>query len=69
MHDVAGVRGRKCSPDLLFGLGRIPNGIPLRVDLRWRDPSGRVCVQTLTLTPGWHTVRLGWPGSSPEEEQ
>ncbi len=50
----------KRSPDLHFGLGSGPAGVPVRVDLRWRDPAGRVREETLRLPPGWHTVRLGW---------
>jgi hypothetical protein len=50
----------KRSPDLHFGLGRV-GGEPLRVDLRWRDPSGAVRQHTLSVPPGWHTVMLGWP--------
>ena len=57
----------KRSPDLHFGLGRVPDMTPLRVDLRWRDPSGRPLAQTLDLTPGWHTVRLAWP--HPEDDR
>ena len=53
----------KRSPDLHFGLGLVPAGTLVRVDLRWRDPSGGVRAQTLDLTPGWHTVQLAWPTS------
>jgi hypothetical protein len=51
----------KRSPDLHFGLGVLPAGTTVRVDLRWRDPSGRIRAQTLSLAPGWHTVQLAWP--------
>jgi hypothetical protein len=51
----------KRSPDLHFGLGQIPDGQKLVVDLRWRDPNGKLHQQRLELTPGWHTVVLGWP--------
>lgn len=57
----------KRSPELLFGLGSVPDGTLLRVDLRWRDPSGRPLAQKLELTPGWHTVRLAWP--HPEDDR
>jgi hypothetical protein len=50
----------KRSPDLHFGLGHVPSHVLLPVTLRWRDSSGRVQQQTLSLTPGWHTVVLGW---------
>jgi hypothetical protein len=51
----------KRSPDLHFGLGQIPVDQKLKVDLRWRDPNGKLHQQTLELPPGWHTVVLGWP--------
>jgi hypothetical protein len=50
----------KRSPDLHFGLGQLTSDTPLRVELRWRTPRGEVRSETLTLTPGWHTVQLGW---------
>jgi hypothetical protein len=53
----------KRSPDLHFGLGRARGDA--RVELRWRDPDGRVRRDTLSLAPGWHTVVLGWPGTEP----
>ena len=46
------------SPDLHFGLGTMAPDAELTVDLRWRDVDGVVRAQTLTLTPGWHTVWL-----------
>lgn len=49
----------KRSPDLHFGLGEIPATSSLQVELRWRTSSGDIRSQTLTLTPGWHTVQLG----------
>lgn len=52
----------KRSPDLHFGLGRHPPGVPLRVELRWRDGEGRVREEALELLPGWHTVLLGRGG-------
>jgi hypothetical protein len=51
----------KRSPDLHFGLGQILADQKLKVDLRWRDPAGKLHEQTLELKPGWHTVVLGWP--------
>jgi hypothetical protein len=51
----------KRSPDLHFGLGTLPSDTALPVELRWRDPDGQVHQETLNLTPGWHTVMLGWP--------
>ncbi len=50
----------KRSPDLHFGLGRIPQNTSLKVELRWRDPEGRIHQDILQLAPGWHTVMLGW---------
>lgn len=49
------------SPDLHFGLGAIPPGTKLDVELRWRDESGHLQQQELKLEPGWHTVLLGTP--------
>ncbi|MFZ0750056.1 MAG: ASPIC/UnbV domain-containing protein, partial [Pyrinomonadaceae bacterium] len=54
-----GHSGRR-SPELHFGLGDVPVDSPLRVEIRWRDPNGRVCSEALWLPPGWHTVVLGW---------
>ena len=51
----------KRSPDLHFGLGDFPAGEKVTVDLRWRDPGGKVHAQSLQLAPGWHTVVLAWP--------
>ena len=51
----------KRSPDLHFGLGDFPGGEKVTVDLRWRDPGGKVHAQSLQLAPGWHTVVLAWP--------
>jgi hypothetical protein len=53
----------KRSPDLHFGLGTLDPQTRLRVELRWRDPGGKVRRETLELSPGWYTVRLGKPGS------
>jgi len=53
----------KRSPDLHFGLGAAA-AIPLQVNVRWRDPKGRAREETLSVSPGWHTVLLGWPGKS-----
>jgi len=50
----------KRSPDLHFGLGPLDLATNLRVDLRWRDPTGQMHQATLYLQPGWHTVLLGW---------
>jgi len=46
----------KRSPALFFGLGG--ERAPVRVDLRWRDPSGRVRGRTIEVAPGRHTVML-----------
>jgi enediyne biosynthesis protein E4 len=50
----------KRSPDLHFGLGR--DSGPLRVDIRWRDGSGRPRHETHQLGPGWHTLVLATDG-------
>jgi enediyne biosynthesis protein E4 len=49
----------KRSFDLHFGLGPLPDGAALRVELHWRDGQGRVRTRTVSLAPGWHTVLLG----------
>ncbi len=49
----------KRSPELHFGLGQVAGGAQLPVKIRWRDAHGRLHQQTLQLTPGLHTVRLG----------
>jgi len=51
----------KRSPDLHFGLGKIPKQYELNVDISWRDPSGHKHKQRFLLSPGWHTVQLAWP--------
>jgi hypothetical protein len=49
----------KRSPDLHFGLGQIAG--PVRVRIDWRDPSGQVQQQLLSMKPGWYTVLTAWP--------
>lgn len=49
----------KRSPDLHFGLAQAGSVAPVRVDLQWRDRQGVVRRQTMTLSPGWHTLLLG----------
>jgi enediyne biosynthesis protein E4 len=49
----------KRAPSIHFGLGRIPPGAKLKVELRWRHSDGRILEKTLSLLPGWHTVLLG----------
>jgi hypothetical protein len=48
----------KRSPELHFGLGRLPASTPVTVDLAWRDANGAVHRETLQLTPGLHTILL-----------
>ncbi|MDQ2696930.1 MAG: CRTAC1 family protein [Pseudomonadota bacterium] len=52
--------GGRRSPELHFGLGRLPDAA-LAVELRWRDGGG-VHTRTLELTPGPYTITLGAPG-------
>ncbi|HKI05515.1 MAG TPA: CRTAC1 family protein, partial [Thermoanaerobaculia bacterium] len=54
----SGHSGKK-SPEIHFGLGRAAAGVPLQVDVRWRDGSGKARTETLRLTPGRHRVVLG----------
>ena len=51
----------KRSPDLHFGLENVQGMVQVKV--RWRDPEGSVREETLNLTPGRHTVVLGWSKS------
>jgi enediyne biosynthesis protein E4 len=48
----------KRAPTLHFGLGGLPAGTPLRVEVRFRDAAGALHTQVLHLTPGWHRVML-----------
>ena len=54
----SGHSGRR-SPDILLGLGKLPAGQTLDVELKWRDTGGQAQATTLRLDPGWHTVLLG----------
>jgi enediyne biosynthesis protein E4 len=49
----------KRSSDLHFGLGQISSDTPLKVELAWRDGSGKIEHKTVWLKPGWHSVELG----------
>jgi enediyne biosynthesis protein E4 len=49
----------KRSSDLHFGLGQINPDTPLKVELAWRDGSGKIEHKTVWLKPGWHSVELG----------
>jgi hypothetical protein len=59
----SGHSGRR-SPDVHLGLGKLDSSAPLNVDLKWRDPAGKVQETTLKLAPGWHTVVLGKTAST-----
>jgi len=48
----------KRSNEVHIGLGKDVTG-PVQVHLKWRDRSGQIHEQNLTLTPGWHSVQLG----------
>ena len=49
----------KRSPDLHFGLGQVNPDTALKVDLAWRNGSGKVEHRTVWLKPGWNSVELG----------
>jgi hypothetical protein len=49
----------KRSPELHFGLGGIPEGTALTVDLGWRDSQGQVNRRSVVATTGWNTIVLG----------
>jgi enediyne biosynthesis protein E4 len=51
----------KRSPDLHFGLGNVQGVV--QVQVRWRDPEGRVREEWLNLSPGRHRIMLAWPKS------
>jgi hypothetical protein len=51
----------KRSPDLHFGLGGFQSEV--KVEIRWRDPDGKVQQQLLNLKPGRYTVVLKWAKS------
>ena len=61
VREVDGGNGHsgKRSRELHFGLGHIPDDKQLRVEIRWRDPGGRIQSEKVSLSPGWHTVILG----------
>jgi enediyne biosynthesis protein E4 len=49
----------KRSADLHFGLGQVSADTLLKVDLAWRNVSGKVERKTVWLTPGWKSIELG----------
>jgi hypothetical protein len=53
-----GHSGRR-SPQIHVGLGDVPAGTPLAVEMSWRAADGSPRRANLELTPGWHTVMLG----------
>jgi len=59
--DISNGHSGKRSPELHFGLGRLPANAPVTIDLAWRDTSGAIHRETLALTPGLHTILLASP--------
>jgi enediyne biosynthesis protein E4 len=51
------------SPEVLFGLGRT-SASEIAVRITWRDLQGVLRHDTLSLTPGYHTVVLGTQGGT-----
>ena len=51
--------GGRRSSDIQFGLGSLPPGANLLVEVRWRDEKGQVRQQEFNLKSGWHTILLG----------
>jgi len=49
----------KRSPELHFGLGPISPDAELKLDLAWRNASGKIERRTISVKPGWNTVELG----------
>lgn len=56
----SGIRGK----EVHFGLGSVENDLELATEISWRDPRGEVHKDKFQLTPGRHTVVLGWRGES-----
>ena len=46
------------SPEIHFGLGTFEKSKALRVEIEWRDRSGRLQHSAQELAPGWHTIEL-----------
>lgn len=46
------------SPEIHFGLGKIPSSQLVTVELAWRDTQGIPKQETVQLNPGWHTLYL-----------
>ena len=59
--DVSNGHSGKRSPELHFGLGRLPASASVTVDLAWRDANGAIHRETLRLAPGLHTILLASP--------
>jgi hypothetical protein len=53
----SGHAGRR-SPELHFGLGQLDKDATVEVELRWRDPNGKLRQETRDFKAGWHTVLL-----------
>lgn len=49
----------KRSPDIHFGLGKLPPSTGLKVLIKWRNRDGKVLQKEISVTPGWYTVQLG----------
>ena len=64
IEEVDGGNGHsgKRSPDLHFGLGDLPAGATVPVEIRWRDGDGAIHAEQDQLQSGrWHTIYLAWP--------
>jgi hypothetical protein len=51
------------SPEIRFGLGRIPAG-EIKVNITWRDLQGALHRDALSLAPGYHTIVLASKGET-----
>ena len=56
--DGGGGHSGRRSPEIHFGLGKVPTNALVSVDLKWRDGHGRPQQSRLQFNPGWHTVRV-----------
>ena len=54
--DGGGGHSGRRSPEIHFGLGQATQ--PVRVQIDWRDLSGKPQQSQLQLAPGWHTIEL-----------
>jgi hypothetical protein len=57
----------KRSSELHFGLADLASTTQLKVDVRWRAVDGTILSDTMSLTPGRHTIVLRADGAVEQE--